>query len=342
MVTGVETRERALVPAGQRGATYSVRRVASSDAEEQAESLRAWNQIYEQLSPGPFAGSLEEYCFRGIQVFREITGQSVHEAGGAWPGSRTFGVPVRLEGTAVYRGVPFDADSLLTFGDGEELDLYTPRTLDILGVTVEERTLRAYAEAIEHRDVDAMLGGAHVIKPAVSRLAELRRFLQSVLASLAANPAALHFDETQRLLEQSIFGAILAVFGDADEVSAARPLCPSRNQLVERARAYMRSHIDAPITVADLCAHLGVSRRTLQYSFNEVLGQNPVRFLRALRLNGVRRDLKAARRQGASIQDVAARWGFWHLGHFVTDYKRMFGELPSDTLRSRGRRVHVS
>jgi len=58
-----------------------------------------------------------------------------------------------------------------------------------------------------------------------------------------------------------------------------------------------------------------------------------VRFLRALRLNGVRRELRAGRPLAGSVQDTAARWGFWHLGHFVTEYKQMFGELPSETLR---------
>ena len=31
--------------------------------------------------------------------------------------------------------------------------------------------------------------------------------------------------------------------------------------------------------------------------------------------------------------DVAARWGFWHLSQFAVDYKKLFGELPSRTLR---------
>ena len=83
------------------------------------------------------------------------------------------------------------------------------------------------------------------------------------------------------------------------------------------------------------CAsQLGVSRRTLQYSFKEVLGINPVRVpardaleRRAPRPQG-RRD---ARRVGAGHR--RANWGFWHLGHFVTEYKQMFGELPSETLR---------
>ena len=35
-----------------------------------------------------------------------------------------------------------------------------------------------------------------------------------------------------------------------------------------------------------------------------------------------------------SVADVAASWGFWHLSHFAADYKAMFGELPSETLRA--------
>ena len=96
----------------------------------------------------------------------------------------------------------------------------------------------------------------------------------------------------------------------------------------------MRGHVDEPLTVEDLCRVLAVSRRTLQYSFQEVLQINPVSYLRAMRLNGVRRALKAADPARQSVQDIAARWGFWHLSHFANDYRRMFGELPSETLRS--------
>jgi AraC family transcriptional regulator, ethanolamine operon transcriptional activator len=53
-------------------------------------------------------------------------------------------------------------------------------------------------------------------------------------------------------------------------------------------------------------------------------------------LNGVRRELKSDARADRAVQDIAARWGFWHLGEFSADYKHQFGELPSATLR-RGR-----
>ena len=45
-----------------------------------------------------------------------------------------------------------------------------------------------------------------------------------------------------------------------------------------------------------------------------------------------RRDLRACS-QGETITDIAKRWGFWHMGQFAADYKKQFGELPSETVK---------
>jgi len=34
------------------------------------------------------------------------------------------------------------------------------------------------------------------------------------------------------------------------------------------------------------------------------------------------------------VKQVAYAHGFWHLGQFAHDYKRLFGESPSETLAS--------
>ncbi len=318
-------------------APFSVTRATSSDIEEQAASLREWDQVYEQMTPGRFVGGLHEMRFAGVQLFRESTNQAVHEAGAPWTGSRAIGVPVRLDGAARFRGEPVDTDAVVTLGSDDELDFYTPRGFEIFGLVVDECALEAHARQVEHRDLAVAFAGKVVFKPAPERLSEFRRLLTSVLQSLDVNPTALQYRQTQRVLEQSIFGAVVAVIADDGCAPKTAPVCPGRRHVVDAAKAFMDSRIAEPITVADLCRELGVSRRTLQYSFQEVLGINPVAFLRAMRLNGVRRDLRAASRPGDAVQDISARWGFWHLGHFVTDYKRMFGELPSATLRTRRR-----
>jgi AraC family ethanolamine operon transcriptional activator len=66
--------------------------------------------------------------------------------------------------------------------------------------------------------------------------------------------------------------------------------------------------------------------------FGSVVGQAPSTYLRAVRLNACRRALQCAPRTG-TVQDVAAQWGFFHMGRFSQDYKALFGELPSHTLR---------
>jgi transcriptional regulator GlxA family with amidase domain len=56
-------------------------------------------------------------------------------------------------------------------------------------------------------------------------------------------------------------------------------------------------------------------------------------YLRALRLEKVRDTLSAAEPGSVSVTEVAARWGFVHLGRFAGAYSRAFGERPSETLR---------
>jgi AraC-like DNA-binding protein len=43
--------------------------------------------------------------------------------------------------------------------------------------------------------------------------------------------------------------------------------------------------------------------------------------------------LRAARPGEVTVAEVAAKWGFWHLGRFASTYRATFGELPSQSLR---------
>lgn len=53
-----------------------------------------------------------------------------------------------------------------------------------------------------------------------------------------------------------------------------------------------------------------------------------------LRLDGLRGDLQKAT-AGETVTTVATRWGFTHFGQLGRDYKNLFGELPSQTLKQK-------
>jgi AraC family transcriptional regulator, ethanolamine operon transcriptional activator len=313
---------------------FSLTETITTDADDHAAGLQHWQQEYHQLSGGRFHGTLNEIWFGNIQLFREQTNQVIHETGRAWEGSRSMGIPIAVDGEGVFCGSRFTRDSVLTMGHGDTLDFRTPKSLDMLAVTVDAEAMREYGLSIWDIDVEDKIGGHSLLTPPSEMTRQSRDFLLVMLSKLMKTPRILNYPQTRRGVEQEIYNNLITVVGGSDMSKAELPVISSRKALVAQAKEYVVANPEEPVMVADLCRALKVSRRTLQYSFQSVHGVNPVSYLRAVRLNGVRRMLKqASGTPGANVADIAARWGFWHLSHFASDYKALFDELPSQTLR---------
>ena len=99
-----------------------------------------------------------------------------------------------------------------------------------------------------------------------------------------------------------------------------------------QARDFIHAHTESTILVSDLCTSLGVSERSLRYAFELTSGLSPKKYINHCRLNRVRSDLKSGGFE--KIIEVAHRYGYWHTGQFAADYLKLFGELPSKTLRN--------
>jgi len=97
--------------------------------------------------------------------------------------------------------------------------------------------------------------------------------------------------------------------------------------------AYIADHGHAPLTVGEISAAIGANERTLRRAFLDRFGVPPKSYLTMVRLHGARRDLRR-RAPGTAVIDVANRWGFWHMGDFARNYRRVFGELPSETTKT--------
>ncbi|RLD25274.1 MAG: hypothetical protein DRI54_05245 [Bacteroidetes bacterium] len=104
----------------------------------------------------------------------------------------------------------------------------------------------------------------------------------------------------------------------------------SREAWVSMALEYINKNLDKSLKTSDICDHVKTNERNLRYGFKELVGISPKKFIKNLKLNKARKDIKLANKN-AEINIIANRWGFGHSGQFAADYKRLFGELPSES-----------
>lgn len=116
----------------------------------------------------------------------------------------------------------------------------------------------------------------------------------------------------------------------ADQGDSAPPLTDAR---VRRVLEHIHANAELPLTTTGLAEVAEVSVRTLQDAFARHVGASPMTYLRGVRFDRAREELLRTSPDETTIGDVARRWGFAHLGRFSVDYRRRFGERPSETLR---------
>jgi AraC-like DNA-binding protein len=132
--------------------------------------------------------------------------------------------------------------------------------------------------------------------------------------------------------------------GYIDALAKATPVRKSRSlsagqrhhHLIVACERLVLAGEEADVALVEIARRSGYSLRSLELIFRHSVGMTPGRWFMNVRLNGVLRDLLVGEPTG-TIADVASRWGFHHMSRFSGQYRKAFGELPSQTLnRSRG------
>ena len=107
-----------------------------------------------------------------------------------------------------------------------------------------------------------------------------------------------------------------------------------RDRALARCLEFMDTADLSELSLGRLCDIGIVSERTLEYAFKERFGVTPNAYVKARRLIDVRRELLTNADLNVTIGEIANSFGFFVLGQFSVDYRRAFGETPSQTLRN--------
>ncbi len=104
---------------------------------------------------------------------------------------------------------------------------------------------------------------------------------------------------------------------------------------VHEAVDFIMANLAESLSVDDIAAAAGVSKRTLHAAFQVNLGLGVMTFVIQRRLKQVNKQLLDAEVDSTTVNDVAMTNGFQHLGRFSSAYRKRFGEYPSETLQRR-------
>jgi AraC family transcriptional regulator, ethanolamine operon transcriptional activator len=334
----LSTMHLAVPTADPEAARFWCQHVRCHDVDEQADAQPLFHLRYEQLSAGRFSGELTLVALPGLQLVAESANQAIRQRGAIGAGRFGLALTDPQPGEAFFNGQPLTPTTMMV-GRSEGLDMVTPAGCGLLGVTVEHGLLDELWQQLYQRPLAQWLVHQSVLQLSADRADELRRVHRGLLHRLQA--ACGLRDDVGALLQlrdDLLLAWIEAIPGrpDLDGLRTAE----LRKSLVDRACVRVLAQPAQPMSILALCRAVGTSPRKLAYCFREVLGTSPARYLRSVRLNGVRRDLKRPRQAAEGVHEIATRWGFWNLGEFAGDYRRQFGELPSETLR-RARGVAV-
>jgi AraC-like DNA-binding protein len=156
----------------------------------------------------------------------------------------------------------------------------------------------------------------------VFRDEELRRALRDAHRALAEEPPGLAVDA-------AVLAAVEALRPHLRPVPRARRTRPE-HAAVRRARSYLEERWAAPVTLAELAAHAGLSRFELARTFRAQVGLPPHAFQLDLRIARARTLLAG----GEPTAAVAAQCGFCDQAHLTRVFKRAVGVTPARYARS--------
>jgi AraC-like DNA-binding protein len=178
--------------------------------------------------------------------------------------------------------------------------------------------------------------------PAVTRLIRPPPHLMSRLLNLhkvagqlaAITPEILAHPEVCRSMEQTLLHLMVQCLAEGLAVETNPRPRYQRQLVMRRFEQFLDENPDRPTYVPEVCAAIGISGRTLRLRCEEHLGMGPQRYLWLRRMNYARKALAITDPTAASVTTIALDHGFGELGRFSVQYRELFGESPSATLRS--------
>ena len=286
-----------------------------------------WDTSFTQIDSGALRAKASAFGTTRCVVTRGEFSRSIHQIGTPPTGMLSFGLPD--DDVKVFRWCGKDAvgGDILNFNLSGGFEGTTPSGFSGFVISFSQEWLR---EIIESEKLDSNLleqtNSMSVWNNATSVTGTLLQQLSDIYRGRLSGNLTATDDFFSQTAATRLLKSLSHQQADDKPENALH-----RRRAVRRAMEWISSREDRPISISRLSRNTGASTPTLYRGFMEEFGIGPKKYLNLRRLTRVRAELVSAD-PGNRITEIANRWGFWHMGQFAADYRKHFGELPSETL----------
>jgi len=298
--------------------------IVSDDFEQHSEALApAWQVGFNQLSKGAFHAELQYLQTNHCLLYTEHWNQRLQVAGESPEGYLMLGATASAD--FIWDGSPLRQQQLGIKHSKEDLDFTISGEHTVVLVPYE-----TLGTIIGEERAQALLSNRHTISCNAAISTEFNRTVHSLANRFHRTTAADDKATIAAHVDFEIGKLLNNVVGTRSDERHQADLNLRRKSLV-RALKITRNH-RLPVTIPELASQVGISQRTLTTAFQESFNIPPTTYLRRMRLNRVRRDLRRSSTETTTITKIGSNWGFTELGRMAVEYRVLFGESPSETL----------
>jgi AraC-like DNA-binding protein len=307
---------------------------------EFAAAIRGANVEVSITAPGRFSARVKNINFHSVRVqqFQENLPRIMHSA--HVDGRAVIAFCTQPGPSLIHGGIELHSNDVARFAKNQSYFQRSTGPVCWATMSLSVEDLRSAVVGWLGYDLPPPCSGL-IVTPRSSAMAKLQR-LHAVAGRLTeCAPAVIRDPEAARALEQGMVEAMVACLR-TNKVREDTSTRRRHEVIMRRFRSMLEAEADRPLYVLELAVALGVSARSLSMCCQEHLGMGAKRYLLLRRMHLARQALRAADSSITSVTEVATQFGFWQFGRFAGEYTSLFGELPSATLHSKGRRCKTA
>jgi AraC family transcriptional regulator, ethanolamine operon transcriptional activator len=308
------------------------------DVDEFAESVRGWNLDVRKLDRNRFGCEILQVGIGGVRITRSRFNSHLEIKGSAPEGYRSFGMLTQNSTPAIWCARSTSDQTMAVYDARGDFESVVHPGFESVIFSMDDNQTSNALDRASSPGLRERLQSRRMYRGNPGPLFKARLGLIGFCQYLRQTPDSLGNTDLFAGFLDDISDQLLSILGSTVEVSTSVS-SQRRDVLLRRAKSFILENTDEPISVNRLCQYLSTNERTLRRVFLDRFGVSPKSYLQAHRLNGARKDLRLKDPATTKVSDIANDWGFWHMGQFASDYRRLFNELPSATLQQTTRPI---